>query len=196
MRLGVNTEIAGLTPRQSVELGVLAEQLGFSDVWSSESGGQDGVACLAAIAARTDRVRLGTAILPIFHRTPALTAMTAASLDDLAPGRFVLGLGLSTRFIVERWLGSSFDQPLQAMREYLTVMRDLLDGANVQFAGSAVTVGGFRLRPAPRRRVPLYVAALGPRACRLAGELADGVVFFLKTPAGVRQALAWVGEGA
>ena len=196
MRRGVSIEVAGLTVPQAVELGVLAEQLGFDDAWSSESGGPDGISPLAALAVRTSRIRLGTAILPIANRTPALTAMTAASLQALSKGRFVLGLGLSTRYIVERWLGQRLDRPLTRMREYLTVVRGLLDGHETNFAGSTISMLGFQLKTPPRPRVPVYVAALGPGVCRLAGALADGVIFFLKTPAGVKQAMAWVGEAA
>lgn len=196
MRLGFSTEIAGLAVRQAVELCVRAEQLGYEDAWSSESGGPDGISPLAAVAVRTSRIRIGTAILPIANRTPALAAMTAASLQDLSEGRFVLGLGLSTRYIVERWLGQSLDRPLLRLREYVTVVRDLLDGQKVDFAGSTIVIRGFRLKAPPRPRVPVFAATLGPRACRLAGALADGVIFFLKTPAGVKQAMAWVHEGA
>jgi probable F420-dependent oxidoreductase len=196
MRLGVGTEISGLSLPQAVELSCLAEQLGYDDAWSSESSGPDGVSPLAAIAVRTTRLRIGTAILPIAGRPPALAAMTAASLQELSNGRFVLGLGLSTRHVVERWLGQSRDRPLLRMREYLTVVRDLLDGQSVSFSGSTAAIEGFRLRTPPRPRVPVYVAALGPHACRLAGALADGVIFYLKTPAGVKQAMEWVREGA
>jgi len=195
VRLGFGTEIAGLTLRQAVELCVRAEQLGYEDAWSSESGGPDGIAPLGAVAVRTSRIRLGTAILPIASRAPALAAMTAASLQDLSDGRFVLGLGISSRHIVERWLGQSRDRPLLRLREYVTVVRDLLDGRKVDFAGSTTVVRGFRLSPPPRGRVPVFVAALGPRACRMAGALADGVIFYLKTPAGVKQAMTWVHEG-
>jgi len=196
VRLGICTEIGSLAPSQAVEMAVRAEQLGFAGVWTSESGGPDGIAPLAAIAARTRRLRLGTAILPIANRTPVLTAMTAATLQALSAGRFVLGLGLSTRHVVTRWHGQPHDRPLLRLREYVTVVRDLLGGRRVDFAGSTLGVHGFRLRSAPQPTVPVYVAALGPRACRLAGSLADGVIFFLKTPAGVRQAVAWVAEGA
>ena len=196
MRLGVSTEIPGLSLRQAVDLSCLAEQLGYDDVWSSESSGPDGISPLAAIAVRTIRLRIGTAILPIASRPPAIAAMTALSLQQLSSGRFVLGPGLSTRHIVERWLGQSRDRPLLRMREYLTVVRDLLDGRRVAFTGATTTVRGLRLKAPVGPRVPLYMAALGPGACRLAGALADGVIFFLKTPAGVKQAMGWVHEGA
>lgn len=196
MRLGFSTEISGLSLRQAVDLGVRAEQFGYDDAWSSESGGPDGITPLATLAARTSRIRLGTAILPIANRTPAVAAMTAASLQDLSDGRFVLGLGLSSRYIVERWLGQSRDRPMTRLREYVTVVRQLLDGRTVDFAGETVVIRGFRLKAPPRLRVPVFVAALGPRACRLAGAVADGLIFFLKTPAGVTQAMAWAREGA
>jgi probable F420-dependent oxidoreductase len=196
MRLGISTEISGLSLRQAVDLSCLAEQLGYDDVWSSESSGPDGISPLAAIAVRTSRLRIGTAILPIASRPPAVTAMTAASLQELSNGRFVLGLGLSTRHVVERWLGQSRDRPLLRMREYLTVVRQLLDGHRVEFTGATTTIQGFRMKAPTGPRVPLYMAALGPGACRLAGAMADGVIFFLKTPAGVKQAMGWVHEGA
>src|SRR5262245_7696935 len=196
MRLGVGTEIAGLSLRQAVDLSCLSEQLASDDAWCSESSGPDAVSPLAAIAVRTTRLRIGTAILPIAGRPPALAAMTAASLQELSNGRFVLGLGLSTAHIVERWLGQARDRPLLRMREYVTAVRALLNGQRVDVAGSTITLQGFRLKMPPHSRVPMYVAALGPRACRLAGALADGVIFFLKTPAGVKQAMEWVREGA
>jgi alkanesulfonate monooxygenase SsuD/methylene tetrahydromethanopterin reductase-like flavin-dependent oxidoreductase (luciferase family) len=100
LRIGFSTEIAGLTVSEAVDCCVHAESLGYDDVWSSESGGWDGVSPLAAVSAKTRRVRLGTAILPIAYRAPALTAMTARTMQDISGGRFVLGLGTSTRAIV------------------------------------------------------------------------------------------------
>ena len=173
MRLGLSTEIAGLSLRQAVELCVRAEQLGYDDAWSSESGGPDGISPLAAVAVRTNRIRIGTAILPIANRTPDLAAMTAASLQELSEGRFVLGLGLSTRYIVERWLGQSLDRPLLRLREYLTAVRDLLNGQTVDVAGSTITIRGFRLKAPPHPRVPVFMAALGPHASTV-GHAANG----------------------
>jgi alkanesulfonate monooxygenase SsuD/methylene tetrahydromethanopterin reductase-like flavin-dependent oxidoreductase (luciferase family) len=121
--------------------------------------------------------------------------MGANTLSDLSNGRFVLGLGTSSPTIVERWMGTSFDRPLPRLREYVHVLRSLLAGEKVRYAGETVRVDGLRLAP-PAAPIPIFLAALGPAACRLAGEVADGVIFFLKTPEAVAESLRWVVEGA
>ncbi len=195
-RLGITIGLEGASLREAIELCLRAEGLGYSDVWSAEVGGADGIASLAAVAARTERVRLGTAIVPVFTRPPALLAMGAATLQSLSGGRFVLGLGTSSPIIVGSWMGGSFDRPLTRLREYVEVLREALSGKKVTYRGETVSLEGFRLQLDPEVPVPIYLAALGPRACRLAGEVADGVIFFLKTPRGVGQGLEWVAEGA
>lgn len=195
-RLGITIGLEGASLQEAVDLCVRAEELGYTDVWSAEVGGADGIAALASVAAQTGSVRLGTAILPVFTRPPALLAMGAATLQNLSGGRFVLGLGTSSPVIVGGWMGGSFDRPLTRLREYVEVLREALAGKKVSYQGETVSLEGFRLQLDPGAPVPIYVAALGPKACRLAGEVADGVIFFLKTPRGVRQGLEWVAEGA
>lgn len=173
-----------------------AEGLGYTDAWSEESGGTDGFGPLVALALTTERLRLGTAIVPVFTRPPALLAMHAATVSSLSGGRFALGLGTSSSIIVERWMGGSFDRPLTRLREYVEILREALAGAKVSYEGETVQVRGFRLQHPPPAPVPITLAALGPKACRLAGRVADGVAFFLKSPDGVRQAMGWVAEGA
>lgn len=192
MTIGVNDTPLG----SAVSLCREAEDAGYTDVWSAEAGALDGLAPLAAVAASTSSVRLGTAILPVFTRPPALMAMSAATLQNLSGGRFVLGLGTSSSIIVERWMGGSFERPLTRLREYLLTVRSILAGEKVAFEGKTVRIDGYRLQLEPVAPVPLYMAALGPAACRLAGELADGVIFFMKSPGGITQAMGWVAEGA
>ena len=192
-RLGLTIGLEGASLRESVELGRYAEELGYTDLWTAEVGGVDALTPLAALATTTSAVRLGTGIVPVFTRPPALLAMSAAALQDLSGGRFVLGLGTSSNVIVERWMGESFTRPLTRTREYVEVIRAALAGEKVEFHGLTTHVDGFRLQHAPAE-VPVYLAALGPAACSLAGEVADGVVFFLKTPDGVRTALKWAQE--
>ena len=197
MRLGLTPpiEVTGLGP--AVDLCVRAEGLGYTDVWTAEVGGADAFAPLAAVATRTSRVRLGVACVPVFTRPPALVAMSAAGLQALSGGRFALGVGASSPAIVDGWMGVPYDRPLTRVREYVEILREALAGRKVSFDGDTVRTEGFRLQvdpgPAP---VPIHVAALGPKMCRLAGQVADGVLFFLMTPDGVRQALAEVAEGA
>ncbi|HEX2058864.1 MAG TPA: LLM class F420-dependent oxidoreductase [Actinomycetota bacterium] len=189
-RLGLTIGLEGASLREAVELGRYAEELGYTDLWTAEVGGIDALSPLAALAPATSTVRLGTGILPVFTRPPALLAMSAVALHDLSGGRFVLGLGTSSHVIVNRWMGESFTRPLTRLREYVEVIRAALSGEKVDYHGLTTRVEGFRLQHAPAE-VPIHVAALGPAACALAGEVGDGIVFFLKTADGVRTALEW-----
>jgi probable F420-dependent oxidoreductase len=190
-RLGLTIGMEGAGLRSVVEACTHAEKLGYTDLWTAEVAGADGLTPLAALATTTRTARLGTAILPVYTRPPALLAMSAASLQDLSGGRFVLGLGTSSNVIVEGWMGGSFRRPLTRLREYVEVIRSCLGGGKVEFNGLTTRVDGFRIQHDPGTPVPIHLAALGPTACALAGEVADGVVFFLKTADGVRQGLEW-----
>jgi probable F420-dependent oxidoreductase len=159
-------------------------------------GCADAFSPLAAIAARTSSIRLGTALAPVFTRPPALMAMTAAGLQALSGGRFVLGIGTSSPAIVGDWMGLEFVRPLARVREYVEVLRDMLAGRKVSFVGETLRVSNFRLQIDPGTPVPIWLGALGPAMCRLAGRVADGVQFFLVTPDGVRRALEHVASGA
>ena len=196
MRLGITppVEMAGVAA--AVDLSVHAEAFGYTDVFSAEVGSDDGFTPLAAIATRAHRVRLGTALAPVFTRPPALLAMTAASMQALSGGRFVLGIGTSTPHIVQRWMGLSFANPLVRVREYVETIRRILAGEKVTYDGSVVRIDGFRRQAEPVPTVPIHVGALGPRMCRLAGSIADGVHFAFLTPDGIRAALAHVRAGA
>ncbi|HEX2196128.1 MAG TPA: LLM class F420-dependent oxidoreductase, partial [Actinomycetota bacterium] len=192
-RLGLTIGLEGASLREAVDLGRHAEELDYTDLWTAEVGGMDALTPLAALATTTTTVRLGTGIVPVFTRPPALLAMSAAALHDLSGGRFVLGIGTSSNVIVERWMGGSFTRPLTRLREYVEAIRAALTGDKVDFHGLTTRVEGFRLQHTGAE-VPIHVAALGPAACALAGEVADGIVFFLKTPDGVRTALKWANE--
>lgn len=192
-RLGLTIGFEGGGLRDAVELGRHAEEIGYTDLWTAEIGGADALTPLAALAVTTSTARLGTGIVPVYTRPPALLAMSAAALHDLSGGRFVLGLGTSSNVIVEKWMGGRFSRPLTRMREYVEVVRAALSGDKVEFHGLTTHVDGFRLQHSPAT-VPIHLAALGPTACALAGDVADGIIFFLKTPEGVRTALAWAND--
>ena len=171
-RLGVSIpteEGLGAVP----ELVRLAERLGYTDAWSAEVNGSDAFTPLAAAAAVTESIRLGTAIVPVFTRPPGVVAMQAASLSELSGGRFVLGLGCSTRVVVEQWFGVPFAKPLSRTREVTLQVRSLLDGEKV---------GGLRLASPPSFPVPIWLAALGEEMLKLAAEIADGVCFYMVGP--------------
>jgi probable F420-dependent oxidoreductase len=143
-----------------------AEAAGYTDLWSGETNGPDGFTPLALSAAWTKRARLGTGIVGVFQRGPALLAQEAAALADASQGRFVLGIGSSSDRIVEGWNGIPYEKPLSRVRDTLTFLRDALDGER--------TASGFKLERAPAQRVPIVLAALRGRMLDLAVERADG----------------------
>src|SRR6478609_2954828 len=143
-----------------------AEEAGYTDLWSGETNGPDGFTPLALSAAWTERARLGTGIVGVFQRGPALLAQEAAALADASSGRFVLGIGSSSDRIVEGWNGIPFERPLSRVRETLEFLRTALDGER--------TTSGFKLESAPAERVPIVLAALRGKMLELAVERADG----------------------
>jgi probable F420-dependent oxidoreductase len=192
-RLGITIPFAGRALFEQAALLEHVEHLGYTDVFTQETEGHDAFTPLGYAAALTSRVRLGSAIGSVFTRGPALLAMQAAALAEAAPGRFVLGLGTSSRTMVEGWNGLPFARPLARARETLGVLRRLLAGERVDFAGETVTVRGFRLERAPASVPPILLAALGPRMLELAAREADGVILSLVGPddvSRVRAALA------
>jgi alkanesulfonate monooxygenase SsuD/methylene tetrahydromethanopterin reductase-like flavin-dependent oxidoreductase (luciferase family) len=126
MRLGLNLGYSGAGMALNVELVKRAEALGFDSVWSAEAYGSDAVSPLAFMAALTSKIKLGTAIMQMPARTPAMTAMTAMTLDQLSGGRFILGLGPSGPQVVEGWHGVPYGKPLERTREYIDVVRQIL----------------------------------------------------------------------
>lgn len=189
MRLGLNIRFLGRLgdvppPQDSAVLVGEAERLGFSTVWVAEAFSSDAVSVLGWLAAQTTRIGLGSAVMQIPARSPAMTAMTAATLDLLSGGRFRLGLGVSGPQVAEGWHGQSFDHPLARTREYVEVVRMALQRQPVSNGGPHYPAGSpvsLRLGMRPlRRRIPTYLAAVGPRNTELAGEIADGwlAVFF------------------
>jgi len=157
-----------------------ADALGVDTAWAGESWGQDGPTVLAYLAGQTKRIRLGAGIMQVSARVPAMTAMTALSLNALSEGRFVLGLGVSGPQVVEGLHGTSYRKPLTRLRETVAICRAAFAGERLEHAGDAFTLplpGGegkaLRLDHEPAD-IPIYLATLGPRALRYTGEVADG----------------------
>lgn len=180
MKIGVGVSRDGPDDWESAAaFAAEAERLGVDSLWVAETWGYDGATPLAYIASRTKRVRLGTSILQIGARTPALTAMTALALASMTGDRFVLGLGLSNPQIMEAWHGVTFDQPVRRTRELIEVIRQITSGDRLEHDGRVhqipVTADRRAMRSAvPPREIPIYVASVGPANLRLTGELADG----------------------
>ncbi len=154
-------------------------------MWVPEAWGFDAVSMLGALAVRTDRIRLGTGIVNVFSRTPALIGQTAATLDALSGGRFILGLGTSGHQVVTGWHGVPFDRPLQRIRETIAIVDQVLGRQPVRFEGEVFQlIQGLKLLAHPvRPRVPVYLATITPAGVRLAAELADGWMPILYSPA-------------
>src|SRR5207247_2359967 len=183
MRLGLNLGYWGAgNDATNLALAREADRVGYSVVWAAEAYGSDVVSVLAWVAAQTERIDVGSAIFQIPARTPAMTAMTAATLDLLSGGRFRLGLGVSGPQVSEGWHGVRFASPLARTREYVEIVRTALAREAVSYVGRFHTLPlpdgpgkplKLMLRP-QRERIPLYLAAIGPKNLELAGELADG----------------------
>src|ERR1044072_6351550 len=177
MRLGVMLGYfgAGTTAAEQLELVQEAERLGYDSAW---------------LAAQTGAIHLGSAVFQIPARSPAMAAMTAATLDQLSGGRFRLGLGLSGPQVAEGWHGQRFGRPLARTRDYLSVVRMALERRRGAYPGETLELPlpdgpGKALKltlPPPQPRVPIYLAAMGPQNLALAGELADGWLGFLFAP--------------
>jgi len=173
-----------------------AERLGYTDAWSFEVDGVDGFTPLAAIGAATTGMRLGIAIANVYTRGPATLASTAAGLADLAPGRFVLGIGSGSQPIVESWNGGVFAKPATRVREMAQFLRAALAGERVVFKGQTISVDGFRLTRVPSPPVPIYIAALRPGMLKVAGEVGDGLILNWNSPEDVPKSVAIVREAA
>ena len=186
-----------LTPQDYQELGALAESLGYETVWVPEGGGRDSLTALAGIALKTERVTLGTGILPIYARTATNTAMGAAGMAAVSEGRFILGLGVGHRPTVEGRDGVPFSRPIARLRQTIRVVRRLLAGETVSSKGYHFNIDDASLgAAAPRQRVPIYIAALGPQMLELAGEMADGVLMNWTAESFMPQAIEHISRGA
>jgi probable F420-dependent oxidoreductase len=194
-RWSLSVPIEGFALGEHAELAREAERLGYTDAWSYEADGLDCFTSLAPVALASG-LRLGTAIANVFTRGPATLAMSAASLADLAPGRFCLGIGAGSQPIVEAWNGGRFALPATRVREYVHVLRAALAGERVVFRGKTLSVDGFRLGRPPARPVPILVAALRPGMLRVAGAVADGVVLNWLAASDVPRVVALVREAA
>jgi F420-dependent oxidoreductase-like protein len=205
MRLGLNLGYlaGGRTPAGHLALVREAERHGYAVVWAAEAYGSDSPSLLAWLAGQTRHIDLGSAVMQIPARTPAATAMTAATIDAVSGGRFRLGLGVSGPQVSEGWYGVRFAHPLARTREYVEVVRMALARQQVEYPGEHYRLPlpdgpgkalklGFR---PPRADIPIYLAAIGPRNLRLAGEIADGWLAIFFAPEHAADQLAAVRAG-
>jgi probable F420-dependent oxidoreductase len=195
MRLGVELP-SDMTVAERIQHAKWAEEQGFEDVWMGEIGDPDALLVLAAASQHVKRVRLGTMIVPIGTRTAPTLAAAAATMSHLSDGQFVLGLGVSSEVVVERWNGVPFSRPLERARETIAVLRAIFDGQVTAHDGIQVSSSGFKLRYPPPAPPPIALAALNERMLELAGEVADGVWLNFVPLDGIPMCLAAVDRGA
>jgi F420-dependent oxidoreductase-like protein len=207
MRLAMTLSYSGANVSVDLPTVLEAERLGYDSVWTAEAYGSDAVTPAAWVAARTERIHVGTGIMQIPARTPAMAAMTAMTLDALSGGRFRMGLGVSGPQVVEGWHGQPFGKPLKRTREYVEVVRAILrrekplefrgEYYQVPYAGADATGLGKPLKSIlhGRASLPIYLAAIGPKNVALAAEVADGWIPTFFSPWRMKLFRAWLDEG-
>jgi F420-dependent oxidoreductase-like protein len=206
MKLGVHIGYWGLGLTSEDQLAIVkeAEQLGYDSVWTAEAYGSDAATVLGWLAGHTTKIRLGSGIFQMPGRSPAMTAMTAATIDQLSGGRMILGIGSSGPQVAEGWHGQRFARQLQRTREYVAVVRMALARERVQFDGETLTLPlpdgpGKALKltiGTVQETIPIYLAAIGPKNTALAGEIADGWIPTLFSPEHVSELRPLLEEGA
>jgi len=170
-----------------VEQAQLGEELGYDTAWLPETWGRDAVTTLTSIAHGTEEIDIGTSIMPVYSRSPALIGQTATTLQEVSEGRFRLGLGPSGPIVIENWHGVDFGNPLRRTRETVDVVKQVMAGDEVSYDGEYFDLDGFRLRCDPPDPVPpVETAGMGPKAVELAGRFADGWHAILFTRDGLR----------
>jgi probable F420-dependent oxidoreductase len=195
MRPGITIIPEPFQNQHNLDYARRAEELGYVDAWSIESSSIDAFSPLAAAAAVTRKMRLGTAIVPVFTRPPALIAMSSATVQQISGGRFVLGLGLSTPTIVEQWMGVEYRKPVTRMRETVAALRQAFTRSKVVLDGKTVRINGFRLDMPLDTPPPIYIAAQGSKMLRIAGEIGDGLLVNFITPEALPAMLKHTHEG-
>jgi F420-dependent oxidoreductase-like protein len=206
MKLGVHLGYwgLGLTSQDQKEIVQEAESLGYDSVWTAEAYGSDAATILGWLAAQTSKIKLGSSIFQMPARSPAMTAMTAATIDNLSDGRMLLGIGSSGPQVAEGWHGQRFGKQIQRTREYVAVVRKALGRERLEYKGETIELPlpdgpgkPLKLTIAPvQERIPIYLAAIGPKNSALAGEIADGWIPMFFSPEHVQEFRPLLEEGA
>jgi probable F420-dependent oxidoreductase len=186
----------GLSANDFVQIAVEAEELGYDTVVCGEVAGAEVMATLGMMAARTNRVRLASGIIPTSTRSPILAAMGFATLSSMAPGRISVGLGASSPIIVDGWHGREFTKPLTTTRDFIEIFRRAISGEKTSMETETLRTRNFRLAIDPKADLPIWLAAINDRMLRLAGAIADGVFLTWCPPSEVRRKLEVVHSGA
>jgi probable F420-dependent oxidoreductase len=196
-KLGLQLSIGSGAPGERFKFAQQAEELGYTSLWVAEVSGPDALVTLGALAVNTSKAELATGVIPMQIRTPGVNAMAFLTLHELSCGRAIAGLGVSSPVIVERWHGASYQKPVTAMRECVTIMRQLFTEGKSKFAGEIYKCD-FRLgmRTTQKRPPKIYLAALNAPMLQLAGEVADGVLMNYSPPEAMPALIKEIHAGA
>src|SRR5581483_8401343 len=195
--LAISLGPSGLSFHDNLAFAKEAEDLGYDSAWVPEVGGNDAFALGSAVGVVTERMRIGTAVVPMNIRGPALLAMAASTMDAMSGGgRAICGIGVSSPQIVSDWNDADYDEPLQRASETIDVLRLMFAGEKVTYEGKTLSVNGYRMMPPPPKPIPIYLGALNKRMLRLAGEKADGVIINMLGERHVPKVVAEVRKGA
>jgi probable F420-dependent oxidoreductase len=193
-RIGLTLPLAGATVQETIACARSAEQLGYDDIWFADAGAADALTLSALVAEQTNTIRLAIAVVPVYTRTPAVLANTAATISEVAPNRFILGLGSSSHTIIEGWHGLKLDKPLTRIRETTLLVKQLLAGEKTAYDGQTLRSHGYRLQRSAQ--IPVYLAALKPQMLELAAEIGDGIILNMLPSAALPLILDHIDSGA
>ena len=171
----------------AVERVQLAEKLGYEAVFATQIGARDGLMTLAAYAAGTSKIKLGTGVIPAFPRHPVALAYEAATLDEISGGRLLLGVGTSHNITMENWYGIDMSKPLSQLKEYVSILRALFTSAKVEHHGAFYNTNFAFMNYAPRTDLPIYISGLSPKTLTFAGQAADGLILWACLPTYIRE---------
>ncbi|MFN0093812.1 MAG: LLM class flavin-dependent oxidoreductase, partial [Dehalococcoidia bacterium] len=199
-RLALSVGFTG-NPEQNKELInriKIAEEVGVEAIFTAETWGRDQFSLLTQVALQTSKIKLGTGIAPVFGRSPAVLAMTYATLDELSGGRVIIGLGTSGARVIEHWHGETFAKPLQRIKEYCQIINMIMAGEKVFHEGEVFKLQrGFKLLFNPvRNHIPIYIASISPKSMEIVGEVADGWMPIYWPKSKFHDGLATVQKGA
>ncbi|MDE3095056.1 MAG: LLM class flavin-dependent oxidoreductase [Chloroflexota bacterium] len=199
-RLGIQIGFAGSPAERAdlVERAKIADDLGVESAWVAEAWGRDAFSMLTQLALATKHIQLGTAIVNVFSRTPAVLAMTFGTLDELSGGRALIGLGSSGANVVEHWHGVPFDRPATRLREYVQIIDMIMRRQKLQYEGKVFHLGrGFTMQfPTLRDHIPTYIASITPKSMAQTGEIADGWIPIYWPKDKIQEGVATIMQGA
>jgi alkanesulfonate monooxygenase SsuD/methylene tetrahydromethanopterin reductase-like flavin-dependent oxidoreductase (luciferase family) len=195
LKLGVSILWRGATIDSTRAIALESERLDFEYLWLTEAWGLEALSTAGYLLGLTSKIKIGVGVLNVFSRSPAVIGMACVTLDQIGPGRFILGLGTSGKAVVEKWHGGSFSRPMQRTIEYVETVRQIAGGGNVEYRGKILDLSGFRLYTTPKEsKQEIYIGAVGDKNLELAGKVADGAIVTMYPISRLSRAIEMLGR--